>query len=63
MKIKKCGSWKNWIEQTISFKVKFKPDPQPPLQPDPHPPVHFEEQEEKRKPREITLGLSSFSFY
>ena len=24
---------KNWIEQTISFKVKFKPDPQPPSQP------------------------------
>ena len=23
---------KNWIEQTISFKVKFKPDPQPPKQ-------------------------------
>ena len=23
---------KNWIEQIISFKVKFKPDPQPPKQ-------------------------------
>lgn len=24
---------KNWIKQTISFKAKFKPDPQPPSQP------------------------------
>lgn len=30
---KKVWILKNWIEQTISFKVKFKPDPQPPPQP------------------------------
>ena len=35
---KKVWILKNWIEQTISFKVKFKPDPQPSLQPDPQPP-------------------------
>ena len=43
---------KNCIQQLISFKVKLKPDPQPPSQPDSHTPVHFEEQEEKSKPRE-----------